>query len=431
MNQADGSARRCGAVREVLGLVFLIAMGPASCGPQQQSGAADVDETEGVIVVTTPVPVEEAVRMNVYLDGTVSMSGYVADGNSNYLDFIQELETSQPWKHAEVHYYKFGSTVTEIPRPKPSLVASKAFYGERVTQIDSVIDCKGQNQVAAVVTDLFQDEGDIQAIVARIKQKCFLRATAVGILAIPSQFDGVVYDAKVPPFPYQSRDGDTTSYRPFYVLLFGEPRHLASLVQGLASRPYISENRFVLISNHVVRDYTLTLTKTRDSKDLNVERARSPRHFVFRLRKGGAGGRLDGELKIQRDPLAPPFRSDQLQLSTMRFTPAKGSVPADSAASQEFQLEEVTEAGTVIKVRLNLNLSGPPDTYLYRLTLRTGPAGFGAPRWVTAYSSSNPTATSGPNKTLNLDRFISALRRANSTITRPAVAQWFITVRKL
>ena len=79
-----------------------------------------------------------------------------------------------------------------------------------------------QYSLAVIVTDLFQDEGDINRLVAQLKEKYLQKELAVGLLGIRSQFDGTVYDAgiNVPPIDHQ---GD----RPFYLLVLGRHADIA------------------------------------------------------------------------------------------------------------------------------------------------------------------------------------------------------------
>ena len=104
----------------------------------------------------------------------------------------------------------------------------------------------------------------------------------------------------------------------------------------------------------------------------------------------------------------------------------------DSTATRDITLQEVTGSNGKLRATLGLAIADPPGTYSYQLLLRTGAInGFDVPEWVNEFSSENPTASSDPNKTLNLAKFISDLRRASSSVQQPAVAKWYVNVRKL
>ena len=51
-----------------------------------------------------------------------------------------------------------------------------------------------ENRLVVIVTDLFQDNGDINRLVPELKEKCIKKGVDVGLFGVRSQFDGTVYD---------------------------------------------------------------------------------------------------------------------------------------------------------------------------------------------------------------------------------------------
>jgi hypothetical protein len=379
----------------------------------------------------------DSVRVDVYLDATVSMAGYVAGGTSNYIRFLDELEASlgSAWKRADVHFYKFGRQSREIDRAGLRAARTTAFYGEKgmseVTGIDQVISCERPSTVAVVVTDLFQREGDVNAIVAAIKSRCFQRGVSVAVLGVRSQFNGTVYDANVPAYPLASTS-DTSTFRPFYALIFGDAANLDRLFQSLKNQPFVDDRNFVLVSNEIVRDYKVTMSKPPRSKELNARNASGPYEFNFDLLKGAGAATMIADIELTPNPNAPPFRAEGLTLTAYRRSGGARAAKPDSTATRDITLQGVTGGDGKLRATLGLTIADPPGTYSYQLLLRTGAInGFGVPAWVSDFSSENPSARSDANRTLNLAKFVSDLRRAASSVQQPAVAKWYVNVRKL
>lgn len=407
----------------------LVALAAVSCKGERRPPAAWADTADEA--VAGPSARNDSLRIDIFVDGTVSMAGFVADGTSRYVGFLDGVESAlqNGLPKTSVHYFKFGRGVRELDRPAFRAARGAAFYAERgiseTTQIDSVIQCNGGPHVTVVLTDLFQDEGDVQSIVSRIKTRCFAKGLAVGILGVPSQFRGMIYDARVPPYPYATT-ADTSTYRPFYALMLGAPADLERIYQALRSEPGARSGRFTLISPFVVQDFDVRLTKDRASRDVNRRADAGPRHFRFDVRKGGQGGTLIADVTLRMKPVVPDVRAEGLVLTALRRQSAGDSIP-----SRDFSLAGVKRTGDRLTATLNLRAPGEPGTYAYRLALVTDPLdGFVVPAWVERFSSSNPTASNDPNRTLNLDRFVLDLRRAASSVRPPEVARWYVDIHR-
>jgi hypothetical protein len=418
-----------GALTASLALSLLLGCSGSADRP---AGAWKVDNSE----VTGKAPAQgDSVRVEVYLDATVSMAGYVAGGNSIYIRFLDELEASlqTAWKRADIHFYKFGRGSREIDHDGFRAARTAAFYAEKgmmeVTGIDRVIGCDKPQTVSIVVTDLFQREGDVNSIVSQIKERCFQRGVSVAVLGVRSDFNGTVFDANVPA--YQLASTDSSTYRPFYALMFGDAANLDRLFQSLKNQRFVDDRNFVLVSNEIVRDYKVTMTKPPRSKELNARTASGPYEFNFDLLKGSSAATMLADVDITPNPNAPPFRAEGLTLTAYRKASGKGA-RTDSAATRDITLQKATMEGAKLRTTLGLAITDPPGVYSYQLVLRTGAInGFNVPEWVGELSSENPSPRSDANKTLNFAKFVSDLRRAGSSVHQPAVAKWYVNVRKL
>ena len=415
-------------------LTLAVAASLVACAPGADRRANAAWTLDTAAVTGTAAARTDSARVDLYVDATVSMGGYVADPNGRYPQFLEGLESAAQttWRRADVHFFRFGEQAQQLSRPAFLGAKAPGFYTEKITGIDQVVDCGGPSDVRVVVTDLFQSEGDVNAIVGRVKDRCFQRGRAVAVLGVPSQFRGKVYDAKVPAYAYAST-ASPASFRPFYALLLGAPSALEPFLTSLSARAGGERLPYVTVAPTVVRHYGVAMRKAPGTREFNPQAPISPYEFSFALLKNQRGGTVLADVAIAPSPGAFPLRGDQLELVAYRRRVAAGAKSAaDSTETPDVTLQHVTQTGDSLHLTLAVNPPGTPGTYAYKLVLRAAAAGgFGDPAWVTQYSTTNPTPTADANKTLNLAEFVRDLRLAASSVTQPRVAVWYLTVRKL
>lgn len=388
----------------------------------------------------------DSIRVDIYLDATTSMLGFSKNSNSTYNRFLEELETTAGvgWKSADVRLFKFGTRIKEISERQYKNANQRAFYSEpgifEKTNIDLVINQTDSSRVSVVITDLFQDDNDVISIVRQIKDRCFKQNVRVAFLGIPSEFDGRIFDLRpgVAPYNYKSRDGDSDSYRPFYVLMFGDPKNIEHLFENLKSQDFVKEENFLLISPYLMRDLNISLKKTRDSKGLNnIARKKSDPDNLFRfsLRDGYEDGVIETTIEYQRNHRTPDFNAGKLDLLAFKkqSRPGEKSVSNDSSKTSDIEMLEMgrNDDGK-LSGKLKLKLSGDKGYHSYLVKMNSDKInGLLVPEWVKDFSSTNPTRTRDANKTLNLEKFVNDLLRANLALSQPTVAKMYITVKKL
>jgi hypothetical protein len=433
-------------VKIVLFAVFWIA-GAVGCGDGGGGGAADDawSYTDREVVGSSDKETSDSIQVDVYVDATTSMIGYLGEGSSRYTRFLSELESSiaSGWAQSNPDYFKFGSRVRPIDRSTFRNADEEAFYRERgiyrTTRIDSVLERINRSRISVITTDLFQNESDVNALVSKIKTEVFRRGLDAAVLGIRSQFDGRVYDAKVPAYNYASTQGKESTYRPFYALMFGETTKLRRLFQTLQSSPFIQRDHFVLISPYIVQNYEVNLRKTRKSRDLNVSGTREDvNRFAFNLRSGGTGGTLRADINLERAHAAPRFSADRVEMVAYRKKlsrrPQRDSTNRmDSTRTQDLTLQRLRRSSDTLHATIQMNLKDQPSgMYSYKTVFRTGAIdGLEVPPWIDDFSSTNSSPGNDPNKTLNLEKFVSDLIQASSSVRRPKLSKIYITVRKL
>ena len=419
------------------GLMVLVLAGMFAC----RDRVPDVQWNYSSSQVVREVPSQgDTIDIDIYLDATKSMLGFIANSNSNYNQFLEELETTAGvgWRDADVRFFKFGTRIKEIDRDGYRAAKYRQFYIEpgifEKTNIDEVLNQTDISRVSVVITDLFQDEGDINSIVQQIKDRCFKQGIQVAILGVKSDFDGWVYDVGPGKPPYQLKTGqnDVDKYRPFYALMFGDPLNIERLFDNLNSRPFVREDNFLVLSRHIINGFKIKAGKSRESRGLNVQATSKdePENlFKFVLKKENDEGLVEAEIELDRNSRTPDFAADRMELVVYKKT-ATGT---DSVlVNDDLELNSVQRDGDRLQLTLKLELDDPVGKYGYLVYLQAAAiGGLAVPQWVTDFSSANPSRNVDANKTLNLEKFVTDLLRASLAIHQPRIAQMYLSVRKL
>ena len=167
----------------------------------------------------------------------------------------------------------------------------------------------------------------------------------------------------------------------------------------------------------------------KDARDVNMSRAAGPTAFNLAVRKDGTGGGLTAEVELTPADAAFPPRLDRVELVATRRTLQPKPARSDSAPTRDLTLRRATAQGDRLRAELALAIDDAPGTYQYFVELRTAQInGFGVPAFVRALSTDDPTPTKDPHKTLNLEKFVTDLRQAASSVHAPVLAAWTMTV---
>jgi hypothetical protein len=418
----------------------ILTAGTFSC--HEKKAAPPVQLRDPEITVDENSGGKARLAVDVCLDATPSMWGFARDQDTVYLRLLDELEAvvQNGFNAASVRYFKFGQRIRQVERTEFKLVRTEAFYREpgmfKDTDIEKVFTrdhetpggANDRDRITIIVTDLFQHDRDINLVTEAIRANCLSRMCSVGILPVLSQFDGLVYDAKVPAFPYRSGAGEST-FRPFYLLMFGDQGRMQELVSVLSSKEYVKRDRFLLIPPRIVTHYTIDVRKAPgdDGRSLNaVTSSGGAGTFAFAVKKDAAGGALLAKV------------TTALCASCPSFDPAKVEFAAFSTKdhrrkeTSELRLESLDPTATGLSARLRLMPEGGKGDHPYDIVFRTGRLSpFLVPSWVDSLSSDNPTSEHDATRTLNFRQFVERLLDANAALNQPPVAKASLLVKKL
>jgi hypothetical protein len=389
--------------------------------------------------------------VDICIDATPSMDGFAAPPNSVYRAFLEDLEGSMVSgvkNVGDLRFYKFGERIREMTRDEFRNARSRAFYHEpgifRATDIELVFRTPDQvrasaaavtpiqrpeRRVIVVVTDLFQRDQDVNGVVKQIKTRCLSDPRcSVGVMAIPSEFDGTVYDARVPSFPYRST-GDRATFRPFYLLMFGPEDELRVFADVLSSRKYIDLRRFSLIGSRTVAQFTAeTKRDLKSTATTNHKQCGSPLDAAFNLRRGFDEASVTTAVRITPDAQSFGFNPSRIAIRVFRQSNGK-LLPADGEV-----VTKATPRADGVEIASSIKPPGAKGDYVYVFELVTGEVnGFVMPRWIADFTSSDPRPEHDPARTLNLDRFVEQLI-ATSVLDdhhQPKLARYRVLIHKL
>jgi hypothetical protein len=389
--------------------------------------------------VVRPKPEKtDKIDIDVYVDATTSMEGFAVGNASVYSQFLDQLEASalSAWRNANPQYYKFGENIKPISRSEYlSAKADLQFYHEpgifKKTYIDSVVKRTDAKRLSVLVTDLFQDEGDVNIMVDRFKEKCFANNVAVGLVGVKSNFKGKVFDVRGYPAGYQLDAQD----RPFYAIVFGNQYNMELLFEALKNKPFVKEEQLLIFTKHIVEDADVALTKTRESKNISNKKAKGniKNNFDFGMKEEGTSGKVNFTITLDRNTRCADFNANNLELIAFKksATDAK-NVSKDSTATNDITLEKVERTGDKLTGVLSLNNEDGPGNYSYMVLLKTNQlSGLQTPAWIKNFSTDAPVpGTSTASKTYNLEKLASTLLVANASIAPTYVAKFYINIFK-
>jgi hypothetical protein len=380
------------------------------------------------------------VSVDLYLDSTASMEGFAVASGAGLPPFVSAVEGAlgQGWTRSAIRYLRFGTRVAEWPRDRfvRGMVTS-GFYHEHgvseTTNIDRLIAAADASHLSVVVTDMFQADADVNAVVAALKNGFIANGVPVALLPVPSAFSGVVFDARVPAFRYASRISDPASRRPFYLLMFGPDQQIQRLVALLASRGLADPAQLLLVTRRLVERQTVSWPETPRLTNVIHTMSRSPRPFEFTLDlRDDRPAVFDLTADIQLQPGVPAVDVSHLQaVVTRRRVPKSGPAGPEEPAADLMLAAPLQLDGSGVRVPLRLQFAERSGSVAYRVDIVTPSVGaFTIPAWVDDWSSDDPRPGHEPNKTLNLRPFVEGLLQAWQSTSQLSVLRFFLRIRK-
>ncbi|MBF0318052.1 MAG: hypothetical protein HQL04_07735 [Nitrospirae bacterium] len=174
--------------------------------------------------LTTKDSVSQKLTVNVFVDASGSMKGFVKDDRTSYKTVVEQIESVfvAKWPTSKVNYYKFATRVLEIKKREDLANAvyrdfyrDKGFHEEtRIYKLTERDDICEKNTLSIIITDLEQDKYlDRMDLIKGINNKCISRGYSVGIGGVNSRFN----------------DNVTSSDKRFYIVALGSHANIEEL----------------------------------------------------------------------------------------------------------------------------------------------------------------------------------------------------------
>lgn len=378
------------------------------------------------------------ISIDVYFDATTSMGGFAVGNETVFSQFIDQLDASafSAWKSVDIKYYKFGEIIKNIDRS--NLLSAKnnqSFYKEKGiferTYIDSVVKRTDVKRLSIVITDLFQDEGDVNIMVEKIKNQCFNKHIMVSIIGLKSKFNGYVFDTPNNPRGYKLK----TDERPFYAMIFGNPTSIEKLYDALKVKDFVKENQIMILSDQIFKSSNISVVKTRDSKFVNkvAPRTQMNNSFDFSMKEEGKDARFDFEMIFDRNTRCADFKENTISVVVYKKSIIDALKPnPDSIITNDFKIENIKRQGNKLTATLILHNEDPIGNYSYLVYIQPNQInGFTAPSWIHEFSTNNPLPyTPSASQTYNLENLISRLLVAKNSVSPSNISKCYINIYK-
>jgi hypothetical protein len=324
-----------------------------------------------------------------------------------------------------------------------------------VSQVEVAIsEPTSPNQLTVIVTDLYQRDEDIVKVTKPIQQYYlnsdrYDQGYAVGILAIRSEFEGLIYqeDGSNKNFPYSTQRKSPDRFRPFYVILLGRHDNITRYVEQMttngkdiltanASTPVshvtlFSPGRLLsepssLSANVVTAELQDGLQEPASLNDgkVVIETSDQPIKLleIVDAKRENLSVNYQVPLKVTEYTLGINPNSIQTNIDVQAFDPAEKKFIAVQDESLKKAL--TVSLGSVksdassmhVKARIQPQSLQNPGVYFFKVDAIAQELQADQPWWQ-EWSSTNQTSTDG-SKTYNLLGFLRQLR----TLTGDGVA---------
>lgn len=405
-----------------------------SCGPSTKKGEQwnyAKDEITGVQKSTT-----KSLNVDVYLDVTTSMKGYVSPSTTNFSKLMDDIEATcqNAWEKTDIKYFKFGRSVLPISRTEfvSGKNSTNIFSDPQLstqTNFAGALQNTNASRLSILITDFFYNNSDINLVVNAIKDSCIKKNpnVEIGVIGLTSTFNGIVGDVS----PAVSVKGE----RPLYVILFGEKQNIAKMFDVLKNKPYINGNQLFLITENPVQDFTVDVKKD-PAKNNKIKIAQGNLGSIkdygtvygFRMDAKEKEALLDFTITLTPTPFIASITTDNLKYSVYKKTAGK----ADStAADDELKITDLKQNGNTITGKINLNNNDGDGKYSYAVYFGLNNTNQPKlPAWIENVNTETFAQGVNENKTLNLSKLLDNISTVFNTVRNPKIAKFFIHLEK-
>lgn len=397
-------------------------------------------------------------ELDIFLDATLSMQGFITENNySYYRQTLPLLESAAIGgsRASKVNYYKFGSVIETIVERNQLEADKKSFYSDSKynskTLIENVIDRADTNHLTVLLTDLFQNNADINQLSEKIKNKFILNNFAVGILAVKSQYNGRVYDVGTNNYSFgYTSTSDPVTFRPFYIIIFGPHADIAAYFDSLeeAGLSKFPVKEKIIFSKYLTDSpSSLKDAKINETESLNevtgviVKSQQEDSAFKeFRV-KNKESAYLTAEIPFSKLPntidIGKDFEiivdSSNCRSSTSANNNPERSFVLDTDLKSAVNISSITANEKSLQLRIDIQPGKLNENTTDAFHILIQPKQSVLPKWIEEwtmnanqieYWKNNPAEFDG-TKTYNFNLFLSTLAKATKDVHQSKIADFY------
>lgn len=411
-----------------------------ACAPNQISKNCDQSSS----AIKDQVSNTNAIKPIVQFDGTPSMQGFVNIPDSRYvrtLRLIDSAITTAFGNSPPVKYYKFGTKRIPLPNQQSSLIAQRpSFYDGNIeelldAQIERAIEPlnkNNQDDLSIIITDLYQKDGEIRSVISSLKANYLEKGLAVGILAVRSEFDGIVYDIGL---TYDFVDKTTEAnnpetFSPFYLIVLGNYENVvtffdrmkaASQSEGLNFSgknfvifyPKLLENPLVLNikeNNLSLKGMQKILTVNDGQLMVSVKDKQTTEHLMLKD-EASDGQKMNYQIAYEKLPYLLPVKEFSVNVIT-EYNNSSRELKELAKLNQnqliEFNDWQIKESELLFSTMFNYNQM---EEGIYWFSAEVFPKTLGLPEWSSQWNlKEQETFNPSKSQTYNLLPFLEGLK---------------------
>ncbi len=398
-NRPTNSGRKGGLAIVVIVLVAIAAIFGAAIFFKPVSLPIDCN----VAIASSPTSIpSKQIQAQIYVDGTPSINGFVAVSGSRYIRTLRTLSTAitEKWQNARIKFYRFGDnnrnllpsgdfqqaqTSAFYPKDTASESGYAFFENSQITDVINNTDKANNDSLTLIVTDLTENKQNMLNVLEALKQKYINTDFAVGILALRSEFKGLVYDVGLnnESFSWDTNSlqqkNDSKFYRPFYIIILGKYANVNYFYERLeaSDKEIIKDSKFIIFDKKVIASpLVLNLKESKPSEEetissinyggVSIEPSDQVKDKIQLLRlkpidkdykftyKINGQAALANTVAVFGRDVRYEIEANRFDSSTKKFTP-------DDAAKDFIKLREVTFSNQETEFEVKFNTSKSAD----------------------------------------------------------------------
>jgi hypothetical protein len=428
-----------------LALVALVAAFWVGCGTRMQAPDDTATEESFRPFYGVQSEAQATSDLDIYVDGSMSMRGYVSAQNSNYSQMIREVLQSATAAQFNLNIYKFTSTITAVTHLPMGQLQTPGFYDGRDTPLAALLNrlADSPTHTAIIISDLVQSEGGVDSLgLVKSLSQLAGRRLQMRLLGYRSSFDGDYYP--------ESRAGG-----------LGQRAYRLTMSQSLpgSGRPFylfvVAPNGESMkrVDNYVLNRFPAVQTfnptgppVSVDNVELQPQGIKEPQWSLYsRLarRETATARRLDSAFVLKTStpetavtlpltfqvqvnvPLRQPGR---LSFEAVRATWSRKTGLGKPAQVEMPVTGELDKGGQRIRLRLALRKPEPRGWDVYYVKMRAGEANLSVPAWVMDWNTENDAVATNGNRTFLLKLLVQAM--ANAITERVVFCEYMLKVGK-